>query len=159
MESAAYSRDGRRIITCGWDRTARIWDTASATSGASEHARELVVLRGHSRGVTSADFSPDGQRIVTGSWDGTTRLWNAATGDNLLTIKEGGGGVFSPDGRRLVIGNRVWEIASPEQIAAWEAEEAAADAHRASAGRAPEQRPDGRRTQAGMASKQSSAGR
>jgi WD40 repeat protein len=43
-------------------------------------------------------------------------------------------GVFSPDGRRLMASSRdetqtvrIWDIASPRQIAAWEAEEPAAE--------------------------------
>ena len=43
--SAAFSPDGSRIVTASWDKTARIWDAASA--------KEIAVLRGHEgrRGV------------------------------------------------------------------------------------------------------------
>ena len=66
VTSAAFSPDGSRIVTASDDKTARIWDAASA--------KEIAVLRGHGTGmfsssVHSAVFSPDGSRIVTASED------------------------------------------------------------------------------------------
>ena len=71
--SAAFSPDGKRIVTASFDGTARIWD---ATTG--EPIGEP--LRGHERGVTSAAYSPDGRRIVTASQDKTARIWDSASG-------------------------------------------------------------------------------
>ena len=50
------------------DKTARIWDAASA--------KEIAALRGHDDSVSSssAAFSPDGSRIVTASDDRTARM-------------------------------------------------------------------------------------
>jgi len=56
-------------VTASRDKTARIWDAASAN--------EVAVLRGHEEWVHSAAFSPDGTRIVTASWDKTARIWDA----------------------------------------------------------------------------------
>jgi WD40 repeat protein len=67
--SAAFSPDGSRIVTASVDKTARIWDAASA--------KEIAVLRGHDDTVNSAAFSPDGSRIVTASDDKTARIWDA----------------------------------------------------------------------------------
>ena len=55
--SAAFSRDGLRIITASENRTIRLWNAASGT--------EIAVLRGHENTVNSAAFSPDGSRILT----------------------------------------------------------------------------------------------
>ena len=74
MTSAAFSPDGWRIVTASWDKTARIWDAASA--------KEIVVLRAHDNAPWSAAFSPNGWRIVTASHDTTARIWDV----HLLTI-------------------------------------------------------------------------
>jgi WD40 repeat protein len=66
---AAFSPDGSRIVTASADKTARIWDAASA--------KEIAVLRGHDGSVNSAAFSPDGSRIVTASADKTAHIWDA----------------------------------------------------------------------------------
>ena len=55
--SAAFSPDGKRIVTASFDRTARVWDA----DGASRWS--FAVTRARS---DRAAFSPDGTRIVTG---------------------------------------------------------------------------------------------
>lgn len=47
-----FDPEGKRIVTAGFDGTARIWDAASGKS--------LDVLRGHEGAVTSAAFDLDG---------------------------------------------------------------------------------------------------
>jgi WD40 repeat protein len=47
-----------------------VWD---ALSGA-----EVLTLKGHTDGVTSASFSTDGSRLVTASHDGTAKVWDAS---------------------------------------------------------------------------------
>ncbi len=39
VRSAAFSPDGKRIVTASYDRTARIWDAATG--------KEITILRGH----------------------------------------------------------------------------------------------------------------
>jgi dipeptidyl aminopeptidase/acylaminoacyl peptidase len=68
VRTAAFSPDGRRVVTTSWDKTARIWDVA--TQG------QIAVLNGHDDAVRSAAFSPDGRRVVTASDDKTARFWN-----------------------------------------------------------------------------------
>src|SRR5262249_48064749 len=64
--SAAFSPDGKRIVTASLDRTARLWDTETG-----KPIGEL--LTGHAEGVTRAAVSPDGKRIVTASSERTRR--------------------------------------------------------------------------------------
>jgi WD40 repeat protein len=66
--SAAFSPDGKRIVTASWDNTARLWEADTGKPIGEP-------LTGHAGPVWSAAFSPDGKRIVTASWDKTARLW------------------------------------------------------------------------------------
>ena len=67
--SAAFSPDGKRIVTASRDKTARIWDAATGKPIGEP-------LKGHEDAVHSAAFSPDGKRIVTASEDKTARIWD-----------------------------------------------------------------------------------
>lgn len=116
--AAAYSPDGRRIASGGFDRMVRIWD---ADTG-SEIGQPLS---GHTGTVTSVAFSPDGRRVVSASADGSLRLWDVATGKQVgapITASDqspdGPSTVwavaFSPDGKRIASGGadkmvRLWD--------------------------------------------------
>ncbi len=109
VSSAAYSPDGRRIVTASTDWTARVWD--------AENGSLLLKLLGHKDLVESAVFSPDGKYIVTASDDYTARVWNASDGHSLFTLTGHKGAVntayFSPDGKYIVTASddkttRVW---------------------------------------------------
>ena len=96
VNSVAFSRDGRSIVTASVDHTARIWD---ATSGRLVHP-----LRGHFASVSDARFSPDGRWVVTA---GPTKvgLWDAETGQQVTYIAGPGGRLtsvaFGDDGRTI----------------------------------------------------------
>jgi len=116
--SAAFSPDGRRVVTASDDETARVWD--------AETGKELLTLiKGHRGSVWSAAFSPDGRRVVTVPWDGTARIWDAETGNEILTLKRHSGWVlsaaFSPDGRRVVTASRdksakIWDAEAGQEL-------------------------------------------
>jgi len=113
VRSAAFSPDGRRVVTASEDQTARIWDTGTG--------HEVTRLHGHTARVGGAAFSPDGKRIVTASADRTVRVWDAATGREILVLNGHTDRVrsaaFSPDGRRIVTASsdktaRIWDAAT-----------------------------------------------
>src|SRR5262249_21243027 len=98
--SAAFSPDGKRIVTASLDKTARLWDAETGKSIGEP-------LAGHVEGLSRVSFSPHGKRILTASEDKTARLWDAETGkpigeplaghaDRVLSA------AFSPDGERIV---------------------------------------------------------
>ncbi|MEM7164742.1 MAG: protein kinase [Planctomycetota bacterium] len=107
---ANIAPDGKLIVTCGFDRTARIWD---------DSGRQVAVLRGHDgASVNAATFSPDAQRVITACDDGTARLWDVA-GKCLKVFRghEGAvlGVVFAPDGKRILTASRdqtarMWQL-------------------------------------------------
>ncbi len=63
----AFSRDGQRLATAGWDREIKLWDVPTG--------QEVLALTGHSDGVMSVAFSPDGRWLASGGMDRTVRLW------------------------------------------------------------------------------------
>ena len=113
VSNAAFSPDGKLIVTASLDRMARLWDAVTGRPIGPP-------LRGHADAVRRAAFSPDGQRIVTASDDTTARIWDAAgkpIGDPLYGHKKEVYGVaFSPDGQRIVTASwdktaRIWDAA------------------------------------------------
>ncbi|OQE11875.1 hypothetical protein PENFLA_c071G03084 [Penicillium flavigenum] len=109
VSSVAFSPQGGLLASGSYDKTIRIWDTATGAL--------RLILNGHLGLVESVAFSPDGQRLVSGSEDKTIRLWDIATGTLQQTLKGHSGWVssvtFSPQGGLLASGSydktiRIW---------------------------------------------------
>jgi WD40 repeat protein len=133
--SAAFSANGRRVVTTSTDGTARVWDV--------ETGKMVGTPLQHQKTVRSAKFNADSRRIVTASFDGTARVWDVETGRAVsaslqhavvpelvlkmepgkpLTVQktvqrpeEVYSAEFSADGRRVVTASedgtaRVWDV-------------------------------------------------
>jgi WD40 repeat protein len=66
VNDAAFSPDGRFIVTASQDDTARVWDAGTGLL--------LGTLTGHTAQIYCARFSPDGKVIATASADRTVRI-------------------------------------------------------------------------------------
>ena len=114
---AAFSPDGRSIVTTAGDGNARIFDAQT---------RRLRRTRAHG-GVFGASFSPDGETVVSFGSDATAQLWSVATGRTLHVLRGHTGMIaraaFSPDGTRVVTAGtdqttRVWEVGTGKLLSA-----------------------------------------
>ena len=70
LNSAAFSPDGRLMVTAGVDKTARVF--------AIPGGRPVTVLRGRADELEDAVFGPDSKHVATASADGTAVVWNRA---------------------------------------------------------------------------------
>jgi WD40 repeat protein len=67
VSRVAFSPDGTRIVSGGFDGTVRLWILDGKPAAEP--------FKGHGGLVLSVAFSPDGTRIVSGGEDGRVRLW------------------------------------------------------------------------------------
>ncbi len=114
--SVAFSPDGKRLASAGWDQAAKVWDAASG--------QEMLTLKGHTKPVTSVAFSPDGKRLASASHDRTVMVWDTMSGQETLTLQGHTNMVtsvaFSADGKRLASSSndgtvKVWDATSGQE--------------------------------------------
>ena len=77
-DNSSFSPDGARVVTAGFDHTARLWK--------AETGEPIATLTGHNDRVIAAAFNQDGSRVVTASADRTARLWDGYSGAPIATL-------------------------------------------------------------------------
>jgi len=99
VEGLCALRDGRSLLTAGYDKSVRFWDLPTG--------RELRRLW-HPGEVRPVAALPNGVRALTGCSDGWVRLWDLRTGLELRRLVRHSGNVegvdVSPDGRLALSG-------------------------------------------------------
>ncbi|MDX1947245.1 MAG: caspase family protein [Pirellulaceae bacterium] len=101
--AAAFSADGKFLLTGSEDYTARLWDVASG--------REVLRIPDQGDPVEPVAISPDGRALLTVS-GGLIRLWDPRTGKQLREFT-GSAAAFLPDKPRLLVASggsvRLWD--------------------------------------------------
>lgn len=92
--NAHFSMDGSRIITCSWDKTARVWERAT---------HHLIATLRANAGVYDCDIAPDGSlAALTGNDEVLLfEIGRDAKPTSLAAPGLGGRVAFSADGRML----------------------------------------------------------
>ncbi|KAF9344906.1 hypothetical protein BGX26_003765 [Mortierella sp. AD094] len=111
VNSVVYSPCGSKVVSGGWDRTARVWN---ADTGECIH-----FLQGHTINVFSLAYSPSGKEIASASWDTTLRLWDVETGECIHILQDHSGHVssvtYSVNGGQIASASddrtvRLWDV-------------------------------------------------
>jgi dipeptidyl aminopeptidase/acylaminoacyl peptidase len=113
VRCAAFTPDGRRVVSGANDATLRVWDL--------ESGKEVKRIGTDNKvGVSCLAVSPDGRRLLTGDATTRLRLWDLETGEEVFDPRSAHAEsvravAFSPDGRRALSGGddytvRLWDL-------------------------------------------------
>nr|KAF6449995.1 dynein assembly factor with WD repeats 1 [Molossus molossus] len=118
LTNVALNKSGSCFITGSYDRTCKVWNTASG--------EELLTLDGHRNVVYAIAFNnPYGDKIATGSFDKTCKLWNAETGACYHTFRGHTAEIvclsFNPQSTLVATGSmdttsKLWDIQNGEEV-------------------------------------------
>jgi eukaryotic-like serine/threonine-protein kinase len=111
VNCVAFSRDGARLVSGGWDDTVRVWDARTG--------QQLLTFKGPGGyGIRNVAFSPDGTRLRAADETGSVQVWGARPTQERHVLKGSPGGVygmaFRPDSTQLAASSdnavQVWDV-------------------------------------------------
>jgi eukaryotic-like serine/threonine-protein kinase len=114
--SAAFSPDGKNVLTGGMRNGAQRWDVAKL--------REIGERLLHRAPIHTVAFSPDGKTMLTVA-SNVARIWDAAThepvGQPLKHQDAISAAAYAPDGKTVLTGSydgiaRLWDVTKAEPI-------------------------------------------
>jgi WD40 repeat protein len=122
VRRAAFSPDGRLLVSVGEDKQVIVWDFA--------RRERLKTFNDHSDWIASVAFSPDGKWFATASFDRTVIVWDATRLEKAAVLRDHREKVcavaFSPDARLLASsghqsesqddGTVLWQVGSWEKV-------------------------------------------
>ena len=120
IRDACFTSDGSRVVTCGDDCVARVWDPQTG--------RLLAEFDDHTSPVVGVDIGPADAKCATASEDQTIRLWELASGRAISVLRghlaplqaisfdSVGDVVYSIDSDGQL---KIWDTASGTETATW----------------------------------------
>ncbi|MEQ8788832.1 MAG: protein kinase [Pirellulaceae bacterium] len=125
--SAAFSHDGQRVVTGGYDKRVLVWRPDEVKPFEYEKAVQFQEVTppkfkafdGHTAAVRTVSFSADDKLIVSGGHDNTVRVWNMETGRLHKSLRGHGSWVrtaaFTGDSQWIVSGGydqrvKLWNV-------------------------------------------------
>ena len=122
VNAAAFTPDGRRLVSVGDDGLVLVWPASAAGTG----ARPLARLDGHTAKVLQVVVSGDGRLAATAAWDGMIGLWSLDPPSRLALVPGHAGPVnavaFGARGRALFSAGydgtiRAWSLPPADDLA------------------------------------------
>jgi WD40 repeat protein len=120
--SVAFSPDGKQVLTGSFDRTLKLWETATG-----KEIKSFGGGAGHQNLVLSVAFSPEGPLLASGGADNTAKLWDSQKAGSEPPVKNLAhpnlvdAVAFNPAGTQLATGChdgsvRIWDVAKGQQV-------------------------------------------
>ncbi len=112
VESLAFSRDGRFLVSSNWDRKVRVFEFPSGN--------QVREFESQSKPVCVA-ISPDSKIVTSGDLSPAITLWDRESGKEIQRMVGHASRIwslaFSPDGQRLVSASadgtiRIWDVST-----------------------------------------------